>query len=316
MVWYHGVVQPVIRATRLVKRYGDLTAVDGIDLEVRQGEVFGLLGPNGAGKTSTIRMTTCVSPVDGGELLVDGIDVTRDPRAVKRLLGVVQQEDNLDTDLNVIDNLLVYARYYGIGSREARPRAMEVLETMDLADRAQSPVDTLSGGMKRRLMIGRALMNSPKVLILDEPTTGLDPHARHVTWQRIRFLKEEGVTMALSTHYMEEAAHLCDRLAIMDRGHIIAEGRPRDLIERHAGGPVLQLRTLDGEAGPLRETLAGPLADGARIETVGDLLYIYGLDQAASDRAAALIDDPYRTSTRHANLEDVFLRLTGRGLEE
>ena len=307
MVWYHDAVQPVIRATRLVKRYGDLTAVDGIDLEVRQGEVFGLLGPNGAGKTSTIRMTTCVSPVDGGQLLVDGIDVAQDPRAVKRLLGVVQQEDNLDTDLDVVENLLIHARYHGIGTDEARPRAMEVLETMDLGDRARSAVDELSGGMRRRLMIARALMNRPKVLILDEPTTGLDPHARHVTWQRIRLLKDEGVTMALSTHYMEEAAHLCDRIAIIDQGRILAEGTPGEVVERFAPGQVVEVRLAPWDR---EEALTHLEGSGHTFADAVDALLFFGLSDGAPD--VGVPAERLRVITRPGSLEDVFLLLTGR----
>ncbi len=311
-----GSEPPMIVARGLRKRYGDIEAVAGIDLHVERGEFFGMLGPNGAGKTSTIGMISCVLPISDGTLHVAGLDVRRHDRDIKSLLGVVPQNNNLDPDLSALGNLLSYARFFDIPRREARRRADELLELVQLADRATARIDELSGGMTRRLVLARALISDPRVLILDEPTTGLDPQARHLVWTKLQQLRERGVTVLLTTHYMEEAERLCDRLAIMDRGLIISEGHPRDLIERHAGGPVLQLRTLDGEAARLRETLAGPLADGARIETVGDLLYIYGLDEAASDRAAAVIDDPYRTSTRHANLEDVFLHLTGHGLEE
>ncbi len=311
-----GIDPPMIAARGLRKRYGDFEAVAGIDLHVARGEFFGMLGPNGAGKTSTIAMITCVLPVSGGDLHVAGLDVQRDDRAIKALLGVVPQNNNLDPDLGVLANLIAYARFYGIPGREARRRAGELLELVQMSDRADAAIDELSGGMTRRLVLARALMNEPRILILDEPTTGLDPQARHLVWTKLQQLRERGVTMLLTTHYMEEAERLCDRIVIMDHGAIIAEGRPRDLIERHAGGPVLQVRTLDSEAGRLREALAGPLAGEARIETVGDLLYIYGLDEAAGRRAADVIGDPYRTSTRHANLEDVFLRLTGRGLQE
>ena len=240
-------------------------------------------------------------------MLVEGIDVTRDPRAVKRLLGVVQQEDNLDTDLNVIDNLLIHARYYGIGAGEARPRAMEVLDTMDLADRARSPVDTLSGGMKRRLMIARALMNDPKVLILDEPTTGLDPHARHVTWQRIRLLKDEGVTMALSTHYMEEAAHLCDRLAIIDHGRILAEGTPSEVVERFAPGQVVEVRIAPWDR---EEALAHLERSSYTFADAVDALIFFDVPGEALD--VGVPPERLRVITRPGSLEDVFLLLTGR----
>ncbi|MDZ4278390.1 MAG: ABC transporter ATP-binding protein, partial [Dehalococcoidia bacterium] len=205
----------IIRARSLTKRFGDLVAVDGIDFAVREGECFGLLGPNGAGKTSTIRMITCVSPVTAGELLVDGMDVRNDGRRIKGILGVVPQEENLDPDLTVWQNLAVFARYFDIPIPVARERAQEVLELFQLMERKNEIVDNLSGGMKRRLIIARALINQPKILILDEPTTGLDPQARHLVWQKLRLLRSQGITMLLTTHYMEEAAHLCDRLVVM-----------------------------------------------------------------------------------------------------
>jgi lipooligosaccharide transport system ATP-binding protein len=307
---------PMIEASGLRKRYGDFEAVAGIDLRVAPGEFFGLLGPNGAGKTSTIGMISCVLPVSAGTLHVAGLDVQRNDREIKSLLGVVPQNNNLDPDLSAHGNLISYARFFDIPRREAERRASEVLELVQLEERATARIDELSGGMARRLVLARALMSDPRLLVLDEPTTGLDPQARHLVWRKLQQLRERGVTMLLTTHYMEEAERLCDRIAVMDNGVIIDHGRPRDLIEQHAGGPVLQVRSLDGDTARLRDTLAAPLANGARLEEVGDLLYIYGLNDADSGRAEALIDDPYRISRRHANLEDVFLRLTGHGLQE
>ncbi|MCI0850350.1 MAG: ATP-binding cassette domain-containing protein, partial [Chloroflexi bacterium] len=229
----------IIHARNLVKRFGDLVAVDAIDLSVREGECFGLLGPNGAGKTSTVRMITCVSPVTAGELTVAGMDVAREPRRIKAILGVVPQDNNLDPDLTVWQNLAVYARYFDIPAEVARPRAEEMIELFQLADRRDEIVDKLSGGMQRRLIIARALINEPRILILDEPTAGLDPQARHLVWQKLRYLRSQGVTLLLTTHYMEEATHLCDRLVIMHLGKILAQGAPADLIERHVGRQVI-----------------------------------------------------------------------------
>ena len=306
----------IIEARALWKRYGDLDAVAGIDFSVREGEFFGMVGPNGAGKTSTIGMITCVRPISDGELTVIGLDVRRHDREIKAKLGIVPQDNNLDPDLSVRHNLEAYARFFGIPRAEARRRTDEVLELVQLDDRANARIDELSGGMARRLVLARALLNDPTVLVLDEPTTGLDPQARRLVWNKVRQLRERGVTVVLTTHYMEEAEQLCDRVVIMHRGSIIATGRPRDLIEEHGGGSVVQLRTIDGEAARLRDMLVTPLANGARLEQMGDLLYVYGLDDAAADRVTALIADPYRVSRRRANLEDVFLRLTGRGLQE
>ena len=311
-----GDVPFIIEATNLRKRYGDFEAVRGIDFCVAEGEFFGMLGPNGAGKTSTIGMISCVLPVSEGALSVIGMDVLRQDREIKARLGVVPQDNNLDPDLTVLRNLESYARFFGIPSAEATQRAREVLELVQLEDRSGARVDELSGGMARRLVLARGLMNNPTLLVLDEPTTGLDPQARRLVWQKLQELRERGVTMLLTTHYMEEAEQLCDRIVIMDQGSIIVEGRPRDLTEQHVGGSVLQLRTLNNEVAQLRDLLAGPLANGARLEQVGDLVYLYGLDAAAIDRATELVSDPYRVSTRHANLEDVFLRLTGHALVE
>ncbi len=300
-------MQSVLRAVKLTKRYGSFTAVDAIDLEVHEGEVFGILGPNGAGKTSTIRMTTCISPVDGGELLVDGLDVTQMPRTIKGILGVVQQEDNLDTDLNVMQNLLTHARYYGISRSEAQARAQEVLGLMELSDRTRDSVETLSGGMKRRLMIARALMNRPKILILDEPTTGLDPHARHLVWQRIRHLKREQVTMILSTHYMEEAAHLCDRVVIMDRGRVLAEGSPRSLVDRFAPDQVVEMRLEPWE----RESVLARIDRSAHTFTdTTEALIFFNTSGTVPD--VGIAHDQLDVVRRPGCLEDVFLLLAGR----
>ncbi|GAB4338051.1 MAG: ABC transporter ATP-binding protein [Dehalococcoidia bacterium] len=303
---------PPIEASGLVKRYGSFCAVDGISFEVREGECFGVLGPNGAGKTTTIRMITCVSPVTSGELRVCGLDVQKHPREVKRLLGVVPQEDNLDPDLPVRQNLQVYARYYNLPSRVADGRIDEALRLFQLEEKADARIDDLSGGMKRRLTIARALVHDPKVLILDEPTTGLDPQARHLVWQQLRLLRNRGVTMLLTTHYMDEAAHLCDRLVIMHRAKILTEGRPRDLIQRYAGDIVLEARLLDDAERAAIETRFAN-AEGVSVEHVEDILYVFGAGHEAT-AAAEAIGDPHRVFARPGNLEDVFLRLTGRGL--
>ncbi|MCC6381104.1 MAG: ABC transporter ATP-binding protein [Dehalococcoidia bacterium] len=300
-----------VQATGLVKHYGSIPAVAGIDFTVQDGECFGFLGPNGAGKSTTIKMISCLSPVSEGTLRVAGLDVARESRRIKGLLGVVPQDDSLDPDLPVRQNLEVYARYYGLSGREARPRIDECLALFHLEEKAKAKIDDLSGGMKRRLVIARALVHEPRVLVLDEPTTGLDPQARHLVWQKLRLLKSRGVTMILTTHYMDEAAHLCDRLVIMHRGTILTEGNPHALIEEHAGGEVLELRMRPGErAAVLGELSAVP---GVAIEEVEDLVYVFGAGPAARE-AAARIADPMRAFLRPGNLEDVFLRLTGRGL--
>jgi lipooligosaccharide transport system ATP-binding protein len=304
----------IIRARGLAKRFGELLAVAGIDFSVREGECFGLLGPNGAGKTSTIRMITCVSPVSAGELLVDGMDVRNRGRQIKARLGVVPQEENLDPDLTVWQNLAVYARYYDIPIPEARRRAQEILELFQLAERRKEIVDNLSGGMKRRLIIARALINEPRILVLDEPTTGLDPQARHLVWQKLRYLRSQGITMLLTTHYMEEAAHLCDRLVVMHEGRILAEGSPLALIQEHVGRQVLELRLDDGRRQAAIETLRRRAA--VLLEEVEDVLYAFGADEdweAVLEEFSAFGDG---ARLRAATLEDVFLRLTGRGLRE
>ncbi|MCA9825298.1 MAG: ABC transporter ATP-binding protein [Dehalococcoidia bacterium] len=300
-----------VTARNLVKRYGSFTAVDGVSFDIREGECFGMLGPNGAGKSTTIKMITCFSPVTEGELVVRGNDVRTQAREIKSVLGLVPQEDNLDPDLPVRRNLEIYARYFGIPQEVASPRIEESLRLFQLEEKASSKVDDLSGGMKRRLVIARALVNNPQLLVLDEPTTGLDPQARHLVWQQLRLLRSRGVTMLLTTHYMEEAAHLCDRLVIMHRGKILEEGTPTELIEQHAGAEVLELRTAPQDRAPLLAEVSG--IEGVAVEEVEDIVYVFGARQAAR-RIVERVGDARLAALRPGTLEDVFLRLTGRGL--
>ena len=303
-----------IRARGLTKKFGSFTAVDGIDFEVGAGEAFGFLGPNGAGKSSTMRMIGGVSPVSGGELSVLGRDPAVDGPVIRARLGVVPQEDTLDLELSVLDNLVVYGRYFDLPRAEARRRATELLEFVQLSDRAKSRVDDLSGGMKRRLTIARALINEPDILLLDEPTTGLDPQARHVVWDRLYRLKQRGVTLVLTTHYMDEAEQLCDRLVVMDRARIVAEGSPRELINRWSSPEVLELRfELD-----VAETLDGQLTDLAdRVEVLPDRVLLYTRDgESTAEEVHRRGLRPISTLVRRSSLEDVFLRLTGRTLVE
>jgi lipooligosaccharide transport system ATP-binding protein len=301
----------VIEADGLVKRYGVLTAVDGISFTVRENECFGVLGPNGAGKSTTIKMIACSSPITAGSLRVAGLDVRTRARDVKRQLGLVPQEDNLDEDLPVRKNLEVYARYYGLSAQVARPRIDEALDLFQLTEKADAKIDDLSGGMKRRLVIARSLVHEPSILVLDEPTTGLDPQARHLVWQKLRLLKTRGVTMLLTTHYMDEAAHLCDRLVIMHRGKVLCEGNPHALIAEHAGERVLELRLTPAELVPLLSEIRN--VPGVAVEEVEDIVYVFGAGPTA-DRIALAIGSNSRAFLRPGNLEDVFLRLTGRGL--
>ena len=304
----------IVRARGLTKRFGELVAVDGIDFSVTEGECFGLLGPNGAGKTSTIRMITCVSPLTRGTLFVDGMDVTTKGRQIKAVLGVVPQEENLDPDLTVWQNLVVYSRYFDIPKAEAGRRAEEVLELFQLAERRNEIVDNLSGGMKRRLIVARGLINQPKILVLDEPTTGLDPQARHMVWQKLRFLKAQGIPMLLTTHYMDEAAHLCDRLVVMHLGRILDEGSAAELIQRHVGRQVLELHLEGAQRQEALDVLRQH--DGLRLEEVESVVYVYGPVQewgTLLDEFAAFGEG---VRIRQATLEDVFLELTGRGLQE
>ncbi len=309
-----GGAQPLIQARGLVKRFGGFTAVDGIDVDVRPGEAFGFLGPNGAGKSSTMRMIGCVSPPTGGTLRILGKDPTRDGPAIRARLGVCPQLDNLDPELTVQENLTTYARYFGIPRRVARERAAELLDFVQLAERAGSKVEPLSGGMKRRLTIARALVNEPDIVLLDEPTTGLDPQARHLLWERLFRLKQRGVTLVLTTHYMDEAEQLCDRLVVMDAGRIVAEGSPRALIDAHSTREVVELRFPVG----VQETLDGQLEGLAeRIERLPDRVLLYADDgEAAVAAAHARGLQPEQVLVRRSSLEDVFLRLTGRSLVE
>ncbi|HVL99388.1 MAG TPA: ABC transporter ATP-binding protein [Egibacteraceae bacterium] len=303
-----------VRARGLVKRYGDFVAVDGIDLEVPAGGCFGVLGPNGAGKTTAMRMITCTSPVSEGTLEVLGRDVRGDRRALKRRLGVVPQGDTLDVDLSVRENLTTFAAYHDVDRATAARRADELLDFVALAERDDAKVEELSGGMQRRLLIARALMNDPELVVLDEPTTGLDPQARHHVWQRLRSLKRRGVTLLLTTHYMEEAAQLCDRLVIMDRGRVVAEGAPAVLVHAHTAPRVVELQGAEDAATDVRALLDG-LADD--VEEVGDRVVVYTDDAPAV--VARLRDArlPHATLVeRDASLEDVFLRLTGHSLIE
>ena len=305
----------LIEARGLVKRFDSFTAVDGVDVRVERGEAFGFLGPNGAGKTSTMRMIACVSPPTSGELLVLGLDPGADGARIRARLGVVAQDDTLDTELTVRDNLLVYGRYFDLPRPLVRERAQELLEFVQLADRQDSRVDSLSGGMKRRLSIARALVNQPELLLLDEPTTGLDPQARHLVWDRLYNLKRQGVTLVLTTHYMDEAEQLCDRLVIMDRGRIVAEGSPRQLIDRHSSRDVVEVRfRSDAE----RHAALPRLAAGAlRVEEVADRVLVYTADgDATVERMSVDGARPATLLVRRSTLEDVFLSLTGRTLED
>lgn len=301
----------LVQARGLRKRFGGVEAVRGIDVDVARGEVFGFLGPNGAGKSSTMRMIACVSPRSGGTLQVLGLDPGPDGPAIRARIGVVPQLDNLDIELSVRQNLQVYGRYFGLSKAHVREKATELLAFAQLTDRADEPVEPLSGGMKRRLTIARALVNDPELLLLDEPTTGLDPQARHLLWERLYRLKREGVTQIITTHYMDEAEQLCDRLVVMDGGVIVAEGSPAELIERHSTREVLELR-FDPELRPAAAALAG-LAE--RVEELPDRLLLYTADgehsQAEVHRAG---HRPLSALVRRASLEDVFLKLTGRSL--
>jgi lipooligosaccharide transport system ATP-binding protein len=317
-------VSSVISARNLRKEFGEFVAVDGIDFDVAPGESFGFLGPNGAGKTSTMRMIGCVSPITSGTMRIFDLDPAHDGPAIRARMGVVPQADQLDSELTVVENLVIYGRYFDIPRAECKRRAAELLEFVQLSERADERVDPLSGGMKRRLTIARSLMSDPDLLLLDEPTTGLDPQARHILWDRLYRLKQRGVTLVLTTHYMDEAEQLCDRLVVMDGGRIVAEGSPRGLIEQHATREVLELRLHRDAVGPV-----GDVADGAgdaaameaidgigdRQEVLPDRVLIY-----AHDGEAALVEvhrrgiEPVGSLVRRSSLEDVFLRLTGRTL--
>jgi lipooligosaccharide transport system ATP-binding protein len=301
----------LIQAQSLTKKYDDFLAVDSIDFEVFKGECCGFLGPNGAGKTTTIKMIHCVLPLTAGSLTVSSLDVSEKPREIKKMIGVAPQEDNLDPDFTVIHNLLVYARYFDIQKSEALKRSDELLKFFQLEEKRNVIIDQLSTGMKRRLILARALINEPQILLLDEPTTGLDPQARHLIWDRIRDLKKQGVTIILTTHYMDEAAELCDRTLIMDNGKIIEEGKPPDLVKKHVGEDVLEVDYDDEVLQDLQEKFPD-----AQFEVVSDRIRVFTA-QPHGVFESFLKDFPTKgAAIRNANLEDVFLKLTGRRLRE
>jgi lipooligosaccharide transport system ATP-binding protein len=307
------VPEVLVRARGLTKRFGGFTAVDGIDFDLIRGEAFGFLGPNGAGKSSTMRMLGCVSPPTQGDLTILGGDPVRDGAAIRARLGVVPQEDTLDGELSVRENLLVYGRYFGLPRKLISDRTDQLLDFVQLTERGNDMVDPLSGGMKRRLTIARSLINDPDILILDEPTTGLDPQARHVVWDRLFRLKQRGVTLILTTHYMDEAEQLCDRLVVMDHGKFVAEGTPRDLIARHSTAEVLELRFAPG----LMEDAVQKVKDLSpeRMEVTADRILLYAADgDEFLGRVHAAGIEPLTELVRRSTLEDVFLHLTGRTL--
>ena len=304
----HG---PAVVAAGLRKSYGSRVAVDGIDLTVQRGECFGFLGPNGAGKTTTMRMLSCLSTRDAGDLAVLGMDPDIDARALKGRLGVVPQEVNLDLELTVLENMLVYARYFGIRRTEATARSRELLAFVQLDERENDTVDRLSGGMQRRLQIARALVNEPDMILLDEPTTGLDPQARHLVWDRLRALRTGGTSVIITTHYMDEAERLCDRLVVIDHGRVIREGVPRDLVEAEVGHAAVELRVSGDEAARVAATMGG------RQVMTGESLVVFGDDAgalAAAARAAGV--DDTRIAPRLATLEDLFIAATGHVLRD
>ncbi|TFC85329.1 ATP-binding cassette domain-containing protein [Cryobacterium sp. TmT2-59] len=306
--------EPVIVAQNLVKKYKDFAAVDGISFEVAPGESFGLLGPNGAGKSTTMRMVGAVSTRTGGDLRILGMDPDRYGPEIRSRLGVVPQTDNLDTELRVRENLLVYGRYFGLPRAQVARRADELLAFAQLEDKAKAKVDALSGGMKRRLTIARALINEPSILLLDEPTTGLDPQARHILWDRLFRLKEQGTTLLLTTHYMDEAEQLCDRLVVVDKGVIMAEGAPAQLIRTYSSREVLEVRFGSDLNADVAAQLAGM---GDRLEVLPDRILIYS--ENGESELVRIIDaglKPITSLVRRSSLEDVFLRLTGRTLIE
>ena len=303
---------PMVEAHGLTKRFGDFVAVDGVDFTIARGESFGFLGPNGAGKTSTMRMISCISPLSEGTLRVLGKDPSTEGAVIRSRMGLVPQEDSLDLELTVMDNLMIYGRYFDLPRKVIRQRAEQLLDFAQLTERANDRVDPLSGGMKRRLTIARALISDPDLLVLDEPTTGLDPQARHLLWDRLYRLKLDGVTLIITTHYMDEAEQLCDRLVVMDKGRFAAEGSPRQLIEQHSTKEVVELRFLPGQ----HEELAPLVADLAeRHEVLPDRILLYTDD---GDAALAEVNGkgltPQSALVRRSTLEDVFLRLTCRTL--
>lgn len=301
----------LIKAENLTKKYGDFLAVDSINFKIYQAECCGFLGPNGAGKTTTIRMIHCFLPITSGKLTVADMSVQDRERDIKKMIGVAPQETNLDPDFSVIKNLTVYARYFDIPKTEATRKADALLKFFQLEEKRDVEVDELSTGMKRRLILARALINDPQILLLDEPTTGLDPQARHLIWDKIRELKKQGVTIILTTHYMEEAAELCDRVLIVDTGKIIEEGKPSELVEKHAGEEVLEV---DNEEQILK-TLKEKFPE-ARLDVVGEKIHVF-TNEPHGVFVKFLQDFPLKGATvRRANLEDVFLKLTGRKLRD
>jgi lipooligosaccharide transport system ATP-binding protein len=304
-----NVISAIIEAADLKKAFGALTAVDGIRFSVRKGEIFGFLGPNGAGKTTTMRMIACVSPRTSGTLMVLGMDPDEDPAAIKGQMGVVPQETNLDPDFTCRDNLITYARFFGIPTAEAKSRADELLAFVSLTEKSDVQIEKLSGGMKRRLILARALVNNPSLLILDEPTIGLDPQARHLMWEKLKSLQAAGNTIVLTTHYLDEAARLCDRLVIMDGGKILIEGDPAGLVREHVGAEIVEVEKRDDVIACLEE-------HAIPFETLGDMVQI--ATGSSRDVARLLLEhcSPHKVITRPATLEDVFLKLTGRSLRE
>jgi lipooligosaccharide transport system ATP-binding protein len=301
----------LVNAKNLTKKFGDLTAVDNIDFEIFKGENFGFLGPNGAGKTTIMKMIQGVSPLSDGKLTLAGMDIAEHARTIKEIVGVAPQEDNLDPDFTVFQNLTVYARYFDIPKEKARTRADELLKFMQLEEKRDVVMTELSGGMRRRLILARALMNDPRILILDEPTTGLDPQARHLIWTKIRSLKKQGVTVILTTHYMEEAAQLCDRIIIMDQGKIIEKGEPVQLVKEHVGEEVLEVLNSEESMACLKKYFPD-----ARIDIVGDKIQVFA-NKPRGILAKILEEASFRGALiRDSNLEDVFLKLTGRSLKD
>ena len=301
----------IIVAESLTKRFGDLVAVDSINFSVKESEMFGFLGPNGAGKTTTMRMIQCVAPKDSGKLLVAGMDTEAEPRMIKSILGVSPQEENLDPDFTVFENLVTYSRYFGISKKEAEKRSNKWLDFFQLQGKRDTLIDKLSGGMKRRMLLARAMLNEPRILILDEPTVGLDPQARHLIWDLLRQLRSQGITVILTTHYMEEAAQLCDRLVIMDNGRILAEGRPKELVRKHVATNVIETANR-----PEVLTCAAKHKQDVQIESAGDMVHVFTNEPKAT--LSYLMDECKIESTtvRESTLEDVFLKLTGRKLRE
>jgi len=301
----------IVRTRGVVKKFGEITAVAGVDLDIESGECFGLLGPNGAGKTTLVRMISAVSPLTSGEIRVADMDVTKNPREVKALMATVPQQENLDPDLTVWQNLVTFARYYDIPKDEARKRAKANLELFELSHREKAKIEQLSGGMKRRLLLARGLLNQPKIILLDEPSVGLDPQTKHVVWQKLRTLKEQGVTLLLCTQNMEEAERLCDRLAIINEGKVIALGTPTELVMKHGGGEILEARPPTGK----REQVLSLLKQrGLPWEELLNTIYVFtgdgaGLGEIFEQEIGVI-------GRRKPTLEDVFLRLTGRALIE